>query len=78
MTEKLFEIIAQTLNTPISELNDESGPETIESWDSFNLYVLLDEIETAYNVKFNLDETLEINNVGHFKKLLQKHGVTKF
>jgi acyl carrier protein len=78
MTEKLFEIIAQILNTPISEINDESGPETIEGWDSFNLYVLLDEIETAYNVKFNLDETLEIKNVGHFKKLLQKHGVTKF
>jgi acyl carrier protein len=78
MTEKLFEIISQTLNIPISEINDESGPETIEGWDSFNLYVLLDEIETAYNVKFNLDETLEIKNVGHFKKLLQKHGVTKF
>jgi acyl carrier protein len=78
MTEKLFEIISRTMNTPVSEINDESGPETIKGWDSFILYVLLNEIETAYNIKFNLDETLEIKNVGHFKKLLQKHGVTKF
>ncbi|MGI0004063.1 MAG: acyl carrier protein [Candidatus Nitrosotenuis sp.] len=77
MTNKLFHIISQTLNVPVSEINDESGPETVESWDSFNLYVLLDEIETAYNVKFNLDETLEIKSVGHFKKLLQKHGVAE-
>ncbi len=77
MTSKLFGIISQTLNISISEINDESGPETIENWDSFNLYVLLDEIEAAYNIKFNLDETLEIKNVGHFKRLLQKHGVTE-
>lgn len=77
MTGKLLDIISQTLNVPVSGITDESGPETIENWDSFNLYVLLNEIEAAYNVKFNLDETLEIKNVGHFKRLLQKHGVTE-
>jgi acyl carrier protein len=78
MTSKLYEIISRALNIPIDQINDEAGPETIENWDSFNVYVLLDEIETVYNVKFNLDETLEIKNVGHFKSLLQKHGVTQF
>lgn len=77
MALKLYEIISRTLNVPISQINDESGPETMENWDSFNIYVLLDEIETAYNVKFNLDETLEIKNVGYFKKLLQKHGIAQ-
>lgn len=43
--------------------------------DSFNAYVLLDEIENTFNVKFNLNETLDIKNVGDFKKLLKKHGV---
>jgi len=75
---KLFEIVSRVLNMPIAQINDESGPETTEGWDSFNLYVLLDEIETTYNVKFDLDETLEIKNVGDFKKILQKHGVTDF
>lgn len=78
MTSKLYEIISKTLNVPESEINDDSGSETMEGWDSFNIYVLLDEIETAYNIKFNLDETLEINTVKDFKRLLQKHGVTQF
>lgn len=78
MTSKLYEIISKTLNVPESEINDDSGSETIEGWDSFNVYVLLDEIETTYNIKFNLDETLEINTVKDFKRLLQKHGVTQF
>jgi len=78
MTKKLFEVISQVLDIPVAQINDESGPETIDGWDSFNLYVLLDEIETTYNVKFDLDETLEIKNVGHFKKILQKHGVVDF
>jgi len=78
MTEKLFEIVSKVLNMPVEKINDASGPETIEGWDSFNLYVLLDEIETAYNVRFELDEILEIKNVGHFKRILQKHGVTDF
>jgi len=78
MTSKLYEIISSTLNVPISHINNESGPETIENWDSFSVYVLLDEIEAAYSVKFDLDETLEIKNVGILKKLLQKHGVVQF
>lgn len=75
MTEKIYEIVSRTLNVPISQINDDSGPETIENWDSFNVYVLLDEIENTFNIKFNLTEALEIKNVGDFKKLLKKHGV---
>ena len=36
------------------------------------MYVLLDEIEKEFNVKFSLEETLEIKTVGDFRK---KSGV---
>ncbi len=75
MTDKLYQIVSRVFNVPASEVSDNSGEETIDGWDSFNVYVLLDEIESAYGIKFNLDETLEIKKVGDFKKLLQKHGV---
>ncbi len=76
MTDKLYEIVARVFDVPISQITDETGQEDIESWDSFNVYVLLDEIESAFSVKFNLDETLEIKKVKDFRKLLQKHGTT--
>jgi len=74
MSKKLFEIISTVMNIPISQINDDSGVGTIEEWDSFNMYVLLNEIEKEFNIKFSLEETLEIKNVGDFKKQLEKHG----
>ena len=74
MSEKLYNIISKIFSVPITEINDESNPETIESWDSLNLYMLIDDIETEFNVKFTLEEILEIKNVGDFKNLLVNHG----
>jgi acyl carrier protein len=75
MSKKLFEIVSRVMNVPISEINNNSGSESIQEWDSFNMYVLLNEIEKEFNIKFSLEETLEIKNVGNFKKQLEKHGV---
>jgi len=75
MSKKLFEIISRVMNIQISQINDDSGSESIKEWDSFNMYVLLNDIEKEFNIKFSLEETLEIKNVGDFKKQLEKHGV---
>ena len=72
---KLFEIIARVLDTRIGEIDEQTNPKTIPSWDSFNGYVLLDEIELAFNVGFTLEEALEIENVGDFKNLLKEKGI---
>ena len=75
MSKKLFDIISRVMNVQISQINDDSGSESIQEWDSFNMYVLLNEIEKEFNIKFSLEETLEIKNVGDFRKQLEKHGV---
>lgn len=63
------------MNTPISQINENSSAETLQEWDSFKMYVLINEIEKEFNIKFSLKETLEIKNVGDFKKQISKHGV---
>ena len=77
MSEKLYRIVSKVFNVDNSKIDDETSPENLEEWDSFNFYVLLDEIENEFNIKFDLDETLEIKKVGDFKKIFQKHGVDK-
>lgn len=74
--DKLFEIISRVLDIPFDQINDESSPESIEKWDSFSGYVLLDEIETAFNVSITMDEALEIKNVEDFKKILRSKGIS--
>ena len=75
MSEKLHRIVSKVFNVDNSKIDDETSPENLEEWDSFNFYVLLDEIENEFNVKFDLDETLERKKTGDFKKIFQKHGI---
>ena len=77
MSKKLYQIVANVFNVDLSKINDDTSPETLEEWDSFNFYVLLDEIENEFNIKFDLDETLEIKKIGDFKKIFQKHGINE-
>ena len=72
---KLFEIVARVFNIPVNEINYESNPENIENWDSFTGYVLLDEIEINFDVKFTMDESLEIEKIEDFKNILKKKGI---
>jgi len=71
MTNTLFEIVSRVMNIPIEKISDSSGPDSIPDWDSFNMFVLLDEIEKEFDVKFSLEETLEIKTVGDFRKKLE-------
>jgi len=71
MTKTLFEIISRVMNIPTEKISDNSGPDSIPEWDSFNMFVLLDEIEKEFDVKFSLEETLEIKTVGDFRKKLE-------
>jgi len=75
MSEKLYQIISKVMGIPALEINDESSQEDIESWTSFKGYVLLDELETNFNVKFSIDEAMNVKNVGDIKRHLQNHGV---
>ena len=55
MSEKLYRIVSKVFNVDNSKIDDETSPENLEEWDSFNFYVLLDEIENEFNVKFDLE-----------------------
>jgi acyl carrier protein len=73
--KKLFEIVARVFNIPIDEINYESNPENIENWDSFTGYVLLDEIETNFDISITMEESLEIKKIDDFKNILKEKGI---
>ncbi len=75
MSTKLHEIISRVFNVPVSEINDQSGPETIETWDSFNSLVLVDELESEFNIKFSVAEIVDVKDVSDIKRHLSNHGI---
>jgi len=75
MSKKLYEIMSRVFSVPISEINDQSSPETIERWDSFNGLVLVDELESAFNIKFTVSEITDVQTTVDIKRHLRNHGV---
>ena len=75
MSYKLYGIIARVMDVSITEINDNSSPETIPNWDSFNSYILLDELETEFKTEFTIDEVTETKNVSDIKIHLKNHGI---
>jgi acyl carrier protein len=75
MANKLYEIISGVMKIDISTISDELGPETIENWTSFNGYVLLNELETGFNVKFTIDEVIDVKNIADIKRHLTNKGI---
>ena len=76
MSKKLFELIGKVMNIDPNTISDQSTPESIPSWTSFNGYVLLYELETNFNVKFTIDEAMDVHSVADIKRHLKNHGVS--
>ena len=75
MSEKLYNIVSKVFSVPITEISDESSPETIESWDSFNGLILVDDLESNFNVKFTVSEITDVKNISDIKRHLKNHGI---
>ena len=76
MSKTVYDLVSKVMNVPITELNDNSGPETIESWDSYNSLLLVDELEAEFNVSFSLEEMSDVHNISDIKRHLESHGVS--
>jgi len=58
------------MEVQVTEINDESGPETIENWDSFRGLILFEELETKFSVKFTFNELLNIKKIKDMKFII--------
>tara|TARA_B100001540_G_C15762812_1_gene622497 strand:+ start:1023 stop:1256 length:234 start_codon:yes stop_codon:yes gene_type:complete len=72
----VYKIISKVFGLDQSQITDESGPENIESWDSFNGLVLVDELENHFKIKFSISEITDVKNVADIKRHLKNHDVS--
>jgi len=76
MSNNLLDIVANVMEVQVSQIDDESGSETIENWDSFRGLILFEELETKFNVKFTLNELLNIKKIKDIKNILSVRGAS--
>lgn len=73
--KRLKSILSRILNIKESAINDETSPDNIESWDSFNALMLISELENEFKIKFSMDEVIAVKCVKDIKGSLKRHGV---
>ena len=76
MADSVYAIVAKVFSMSEIDINDESGPENIESWDSFNGLILVDELENNFNIKFSISEITDVKTVADIKRHLKNHDVS--
>ncbi len=70
--DKLKEILSKILEIDKNKINDQSSPDNIESWDSFNHLLIISEIEKELGVQIDIGEVGEIRNFGDIKRAVLK------
>jgi len=73
--ERLKNILVKVLGIDRNAITDQTSPNDVASWDSFNGLLLVSELETTFKVKFTMDEVSSAKCVGDIKMYLKGHGV---
>lgn len=72
---ELEELFASVLNVPAAQLDDQSGPANLRSWDSLRHMRLIALMEDLYGVTFSSAEIRGLKSLGGARALLQSKGV---
>jgi len=70
---ELKQIISNAFDCDIEKIDDSSGPNCIEGWDSLGHFKLISQIEEKYNIMLTTNDIFKITNVGDIISILKKY-----
>jgi acyl carrier protein len=70
MNEELRKLVANILAMDSSRISAETGPDSVDTWDSLMHLSLITAVEEKYSVKFSMAEIRSIDNFGALEKAL--------
>ena len=71
----LNKIISSIFGISEDKINDDLLRENTSEWDSFNHLLLINELESKFNINFTIQETESITSVSNIINLLKSKGV---
>ena len=77
MEEKLKEIMAEIFGVKREEINDDSGMNNMEAWDSLSHLQLIAMIEERFGISIDTDNLMKMTSFGDIKKILESQNVKK-
>ena len=63
MRERAIRIVSNVLGYPIEQIDDDTSPDTVKTWDSLRHMKLVLALEEELGVQLTADQIVEMNNV---------------
>lgn len=73
--DKLKQVIADCLQISVNRVTPSLSQDDIADWDSMAMVNLISEIETVFNVSFDINDMLSFKSVGLIIELLKEKGI---
>ena len=73
--DKLKQIFVDVFGVDSNSIDENSSVDTIEKWNSFNHMKLVLALEEQYDVKFQMNQTIEMLSYPLVKVVLSEHGI---
>lgn len=70
VANRLTPIFRNVFNNDSLQITDELTANDVSNWDSLSHMLLIEEVETAFSVKFKLKELNKMKNVGDMIKMI--------
>lgn len=74
--DRLIALVAAALEIDPAFVTEESGMNQTENWDSLKNFLIMADIERAFDVKLDFDTYEQVTTVGAIRALLKGKGVT--
>jgi len=73
--DRLLQTVAEVFGVQPATLNDNSSPESVPKWDSLGMVNLVAELETVFDVRFDIMEIAVFHNIGIIRSVLAEKGI---
>lgn len=73
--KNLKSILSKVFGINEDMITDDTSPDNVETWDSFNGLMLVSELENSFNLKFTMEEVTSVKCVKDIKETLKRHGI---
>lgn len=73
---QLYDIIASVLNIEAATLSEQSNALNTPNWDSLRHIEVILAVETAYNIRFAINEVVNMQNLGDMRIVLESKNVS--
>ncbi len=70
--EKIKKVFQEVFEDENLQISMDTSPEDIAAWDSLKNVVLINQLEQAFNISFDLEEMMEFNELSKIHAAIKK------